>query len=95
MNPYQILMRPVITEKSTLAKEVNNHLVFEVHPRSNKVEIAKAVEQIFKVQVTGVRTMTVRGKTRRRGRIAGRQKNWKKAVVSVAPGQRVEFFEGA
>ncbi|MBU2488954.1 MAG: 50S ribosomal protein L23 [Proteobacteria bacterium] len=95
MNSYEILLRPVVTEKSTGVKDQFNHLTFEVHPKANKVEIGRAVETIFKVRVTDVRTLAVRGKTRRRGRTLGRQKNWKKAIVTLAPGARVEFFEGA
>ena len=67
---------------------------FEVDPTANRVEIRKAVEQIFDVKVKSVRTMHVKGKVKRRGRILGQRKNWKKAVVTLMPGSRINFFEG-
>ncbi len=91
----QVVRRPLITEKGTLAKELNNQLVFEVDRRSNKVEIRQAVEQVFKVKVLKVRTVNLEGKKKRMGRIQGRRSDWKKAYVTLAPGQTVEFFEGA
>ena len=91
----QVVRRPLITEKGTLAKEANNQLVFDVDRRSNKVEIRQAVEQVFKVKVLKVRTVNCEGKKKRMGRITGRRSDWKKAYVSLAPGQTVEFFEGA
>jgi large subunit ribosomal protein L23 len=94
MEPYQVLRRPIITEKGTDLKDENNQLVFEVHPDANKCEIANAVEKIFKVKVTGVRTQNRRGKWRRVGRMVGRRKDWKKAIVTLKEGDRVDFFEG-
>ncbi len=94
MTPYHILKRPVITEKSTLQKEVNNQLTFEVDRRANKVEIRRAVEQIFSVRVMDVRTMQMKGKAKRFGRTLGMRRNWKKAIVTLAQGEHVEFFEG-
>ncbi len=94
-DPRQILRRPLITEKSTLVKEEDNQLVFEVDPRANKVEIRQAVEQIFKVKVLKVRTINYQGKRKRLGRSMGRRRHWKKAYVTLAPGHSVEFFEGA
>ena len=91
---YRILKRPLITEKSTLEKEQFNNLHFEVDRRANKIEIKRAVEEIFKVDVVKVRTATVKGKTKRGGRFLTRTSDWKKAVVTIKPGQRVEFFEG-
>jgi large subunit ribosomal protein L23 len=91
---HDILRRPVITEKSTVQKEMHNQLVFEVDRRANKIEIKKAVEKIFKVQVTDVCTMNYQGKPKRMGRFVGRRPHWKKAVVTLKPGQKVEFFEG-
>lgn len=95
MNPYGIIKRPMITEKSTIQKEESNQVTFEVDKRANKVEIRRAIEMIFKVSVQDVRTMRVTGKKRRRGRIEGKKRDWKKAVVTLAPGARIEFFEGA
>ncbi len=94
-NPFEILRRPLITEKSTTEKETSNKLVFEVALRANKIEIKQAVEQMFKVNVLDVRTMMMRGKKKRVGRFLTRRPDWKKAMVTIKPGQRVEFFEGA
>jgi large subunit ribosomal protein L23 len=91
---HKILRRPLITEKSTIQKEMANQLAFEVDRRANKIEIRKAVEKVFKVQVEDVRTMNYRGKTRRMGRSVGRRPHWKKAIVTLKPGQKIEFFEG-
>jgi large subunit ribosomal protein L23 len=94
MTPYEILKRPVTTEKSTIQKEASNQLTFEVDRRANKVEIRRAVEQIFSVRVMDVRTMQMRGKAKRFGRTLGTRRNWKKAIVTLAQGEHVEFFEG-
>lgn len=91
---YKIIKRPLITEKSTIQKEADNQLAFEVDRRANKIEIKKAVERIFKVQVETVRTMNYQGKQKRLGRTVGRRPHWKKAVVTLKPGQKIEFFEG-
>ncbi len=91
---YRIVRRPLITEKSTLQKEMHNQLAFEVDRRANKIEIKKAVERIFKVRVKDVRTMNYRGKQKRLGRTVGRKPHWKKAIVTLQPGEKIEFFEG-
>ena len=91
---YKIIRRPLITEKTTIQKEMDNQLAFEVDRRANKIEIKKAVERIFKVQVETVRTMNYQGKKKRLGRTMGRRRHWKKAVVTLKPGQKIEFFEG-
>ena len=91
---YRIVRRPLITEKSTLQKELHNQLAFEVDRRANKIEIKKAVERIFKVRVKDVRTMNYRGKQKRLGRTVGRKPHWKKAIVTLQPGEKIEFFEG-
>lgn len=92
--PHRVLLSPLITEKSNLQKEMMNQLVFEVDRRANKIEIRQAVEQAFNVKVMKVRTVNMMGKKKRLGRFAGRRPNWKKAVVTLAPGDRVDFFEG-
>ena len=84
----------MITEKSTLQKEMHNQLAFEVDRRANKIEIKKAVEKIFKVRVKDVHTMNYQGKQKRLGRTMGRRPHWKKAVVTLQPGEKIEFFEG-
>jgi large subunit ribosomal protein L23 len=94
MTNYDVLKRPLITEKSTLQKEMANQLSFEVDRRANKVEIRRAVEKVFGVKVVGVRTIQMQGKVKRHGRLLGQRRNWKKAIVTLAQGEHVEFFEG-
>ena len=93
-NPRQIIKRPLITEKSTIEREMNNIVSFAVHPQANKIEIKSAVEQLFDVKVLEVRTLRVRGKTRRVGFHVGRRPDWKKARVRLREGDSIEFFEG-
>lgn len=95
MIEYEIIRRPVITEKTNIQKDKANQVTFEVDPRANRIEIKRAVEKIFKVKVADARTMHVIGKQKRRGRILGKRRNWKKAIVTLKPGERIEFFEGA
>ena len=95
MTGYDIIKRPLITEKTNIQKETSNQLSFEVDRRANSVEIKKAIEGIFKVNVMGVRTMQVKGKVKRRGRILGKRRDWKKAIVTLGPGEHIDFFEGA
>ena len=90
---HQILVRPIITEKNTLLNEKGKY-TFEVLPDANKIEIKRAVEEIFNVRVTTVNTIKVPGKMRRFGRSAGMTRVWKKAVVTLAPGERIELFQG-
>lgn len=95
MNHYDIIKRPVITEKTNIQKEMGNQISFEVDKRANRVEISRAIETIFKVKVAKTRTLHVRGKVKRRGRILGKRRDWKKAIVTLMPGERIDFFEGA
>ena len=95
MIQYDIIRRPVITEKTSIQKEVSNQFTFEVDRMANRVEIKRAVESIFNVKVAGIRTMQVKGKTKRRGWIVGKRRDWKKAIVTLMPGERIDFFEGA
>ncbi len=95
MNPYEIVKRPLITEKGSIQKEVNNQLSFEVDRKANRVEIRQAVEKIFNVRVVKVRTMQMKGKVKRVGRTLGKRRDWKKAIVTLAGGENIEFFEGA
>ncbi len=94
MIDYEIIRRPLITEKTSIQKEKYNQLTFEVDRRANRIEIKRAIEGIFKVRVASVRTMQVTGKIKRRGRILGKRRDWKKAVVRLMPGERIDFFEG-
>jgi large subunit ribosomal protein L23 len=91
---YNIIKRPVITEKTGIQKEEFNQVTFEVDRRANRVAIKKAVEAIFKVRVAKVQTLQVKGKVKRRGRVLGKRKDWKKAIVTLMPGERIDFFEG-
>jgi large subunit ribosomal protein L23 len=94
MDPYEILRRPIVTEKSGFQSENLHRYTFEVDVRANKHQIKDAVEQVFSVQVLAVNVINVRGKQRRWGKIVGRTKDWKKAIVTLAPGQSIQFFEG-
>jgi large subunit ribosomal protein L23 len=91
---YQVIKEPHITEKSNVQKEGANQVSFKVHRRANKIEIRQAVETFLKAKVLDVRTMNVRGKRRRMGKSLGKRPDWKKAVVKLAPGENIEFFEG-
>ncbi len=95
MNQLDIIKRPLITEKGTASQEAANQYYFAVDPRATKTEIRKAVSDIFKVSVVSVRTMNVGGKLRRVGRNVGRTAAWKKAIVTLKTGDRIEFLEGA
>ena len=94
MNVQQVIRRPLITEKSTIERELQNIVTFEVDPRANKAEIRRAVETLFDVQVLEVRTSAVKGKKRRVGRNIGYRPSWKKARVKLREGNTIEFFEG-
>jgi large subunit ribosomal protein L23 len=95
MNRYDVIKRPIVTEKSSLLKDGGNQYVFEVATTANKIEIAKAVEQLFKVKVMSVRVMNMEGKTRRLGKHSGKRADWRKAIVKVNPKDKISFFEGA
>ncbi len=92
-NPRSVVRRARITEKGTVLRERRNQYHFEVAREANKIEIKRAVEAIFGVKVEAVRTMNVAGKTKRQGRYVGRRSDWKKAVVTLRPGQKIELFE--
>ena len=91
-DPYQIIKKPVISEKSTLLTERDNKYVFEVDTRANKIQIKRAVEEVFKVGVTKVRTMRVRGKAKRVRFKVGLTPERKKAIVTLKQGDRIELF---
>jgi large subunit ribosomal protein L23 len=95
-NVYEVLRRPLITEKSTNLKETQRTLGFEVHRDATKPEIKKAVEELFKVKVQEVRVANVHGKVKRQGRFVGKRPDWKKAYVVLKKGEKmVEFFDQA
>ena len=93
-DPYSVLLRPGITEKSTLARAELNQVAFRVRREANKIEIKRAVEHVFDVEVLRVNTSVVHGKPKRRGRRVGHLQSWKKAVVTLAPDSTIDFFEG-
>lgn len=93
-DPHKIIIRPLLTEKGTRLKEESRVVCFEVARDANKIEIKSAVEQIFKTRVLEVKTQHKRGKVKRVGRNVGKTKNWKKAYVKLAPGEKmIEYFE--
>ena len=94
MNPHDVILRPLVTEKSNIAREMGEVVTFAVDPRANKHDIRRATEILFSVEVIAVRTMRMPRKSRRVGRFLGRKPEWKKASVSLAEGQTIEFFEG-
>lgn len=94
MLAHDLIRRPVNTEKTNIQQEMANQITLEVDRRANRVEIARAVEKLFKIRVAGVRTMQVKGKKKRMGRHLGKRRDWKKAVVTLMPGERIDFFDG-
>ena len=105
MKPHQIIKRPLLTEKSNRLKETGgtpgvdedslaSKVLFEVHDDANKIQIRQAIEELFKVKVADVCTQIVRGKVKRMGRFVGQRSNWKKAIVTLQSGNKIEFFEG-
>mgnify|MGYP002542368303 FL=1 len=93
MDARDILVKPIITEKTTALMEEGKY-TFRVPLAATKIEIRQAVEQIFKVKVEAVNTMRYEGKLKRMGRYQGRRSDWKKAIVTLKPGESIEFFEG-
>ncbi len=93
LDARDIIIAPVVTEKSNEAMGGGAY-TFRVHPDATKADVHNAVEEIFKVKVTKVNTMNVSGKSRRLGLRKGRTRDWKKAIVTLAPGQKIQFFEG-
>jgi large subunit ribosomal protein L23 len=93
MHPSQIIIRPVVSEKSYVLSAVDKY-TFRVHPDAHKTQIRQAVETLFDVSVVEVRTITVKSKPKRRGAIKGRTRNWKKAIVQVKPGDSIPIFQG-
>lgn len=92
-SPREIILRPIVSEKSYKQIEKGKY-TFAVHPEAEKVEIARAVEELFNVSVTKVNTMNMKGKPKKRGYTRGKTSEWKKAVITLQEGQRIEVFEG-
>lgn len=94
VNHYSILEKPLVTEKSTMMQEQGNRVMFQVRRSANKLQIKDAVQNIFNVTVLDVNTINVKPKSRRFGRHEGQTKAWKKAIVLLKEGDRIDFFEG-
>lgn len=92
-NIYDVVKRPIISEKSTALAEVAGRYAFEVAHQANKLEIKDAVQRLFNVKVREVRTMMMHGKVKRSGQFFGKRPNWKKAIVTLAEGQKIDFFQ--
>jgi large subunit ribosomal protein L23 len=93
MNIFDVIKKPLVTEKTTLEKDAKNIISFAVNSDANKIEIKEAVEKFFKVEVVNVNTINVAGKTKRVGRKIGKRSNWKKAYVTLKEGSTVDFYE--
>jgi large subunit ribosomal protein L23 len=93
MNFTEILISPILSEKSVITKDTQNRYTFRVNPKSNKTEIKKAIETLFKVKVTAVRTANLPGKLHRVGRNEGYRSDWKKAIVTVKTGQKIDMTD--
>jgi large subunit ribosomal protein L23 len=92
MIPHHVIVKPIVTEKSTDLQAELNQYIFEVHKKANKIEIRKAIEMVFGVRVEGVRTQVVRGDLRRVGQHRGRRPGWKKAIVTLHPDDSIDLY---
>ena len=95
MNPYDVLIRPLLTEKITTIREIKNAVAFAVDMRATRIDIHRAVEKVFNVKVASVNVMNVRGKKKRQGRYLGRRSDWRKALVTLKAGEKIELYETA
>jgi len=93
MNIYSVIKKPHVTEKTSLNSDSNSTVAVVVDKSANKIEIKQAIENLFKVKVASVRTVTVAGKVKRSGKTLGKRSNWKKAYVTLQQGQSIDFFE--
>ena len=94
MNRFEIIKRPLDTEKLDRMRDRENKFAFEIDLKANKTEVKQAIEQLFKVKVVAVKTAIIRGKFRRIGRNEGKRPNWKKAIVTLKEGDAISLFEG-
>jgi large subunit ribosomal protein L23 len=92
-DPRSIIIKPLVTEKGSKLREIGNKYLFSVAPDANRIEIKRAVEEIFKVKVKQVRTIVMHGKVKRMGVFSGKRPDWKKAIVTLAEGQSIDLFE--
>lgn len=95
MNPHDVLIRPLLTEKITAIREVKNGIAFAVHRQATRIDIRRAVEKVFSVKVASVNVMNVRGKKKRQGRFSGKRSDWRKAFITLKKGEKVELYETA
>jgi len=93
-SPYEIIIGPVITEKTTAQKDESNKVAFKVARDATKAQIKMAVKTIFEVDVDKVQTINMKGKVKRMGRFSGKRSDWKKAIVTLSAGESIEYFEG-
>jgi large subunit ribosomal protein L23 len=95
VNPHDVLIRPLLTEKITAIREVKNGIAFAVHRQATRIDIRRAVEKVFGVKVASVNVMNVRGKKKRQGRFSGKRSDWRKAFITLKKGEKVELYETA
>ncbi|MDF0667813.1 MAG: 50S ribosomal protein L23 [Nitrospira sp.] len=95
VDSHRVLIRPLLTEKITGLREKTNTVGFAVHPDANRIQIRQAVETLLKVKVDKVNIMNIRGKVKRLGRFSGRRSDWKKALVTLKEGEKLELYESA
>lgn len=95
MNPHDVLIRPLLTEKITAIREVKNAVAFAVHRHATRIEIRRAVEKVFSVKVASVNVMNVRGKKKRQGRFSGKRSDWRKAFITLKKNEKIELYESA
>ncbi|OGL39173.1 MAG: 50S ribosomal protein L23 [Candidatus Schekmanbacteria bacterium RIFCSPHIGHO2_02_FULL_38_11] len=95
LNPHNIIKSPIVTEKSNIIKDSLNKVVFAVDKGANKVQVKNAVQYLFKVKIDRVHLMNVKGKTKNFGRFHGKRPDWKKAIITLKEGEKIELFEGA
>lgn len=93
-SPYDILIRPLLTEKMTALKENENKVAFIVYKKANKIDIKKAIEEAFKIKVAAINVMNIAGKKKKLGRFLGKRPDWRKAIITLKKGEKLELFEG-
>ena len=95
MSPHDVLIRPLLTEKITGIRELKNCVAFAVDRRATRIDVRRAVEKVFSVKVSSVNVLNVRGKKKRQGRYVGKRADWRKALVTLKEGEKIELYESA
>lgn len=95
MNPHDVLIRPLLTEKITAIRETKNAVAFAVNGRATKIDVRRAVEKVFQVKVSSVNVQNVQGKRKRQGRYLGKRADWRKAIVTLKEGEKIDLYESA